>query len=238
MEFKSVRRRKVHEDVAEQIENQIISGGLEEGARLPSERDLMEAFNVGRPAIREALLLLQRSGFVEVSSTGRPVAARPTATNVVEQLSGSARYLLSSREGEHFFQDARRLLESAIARNAAEIATVDEIKSLEDALVANREAVGNRDAFQRTDVEFHLAIARIGGNPVFSALHTAIAEWLTSQRTVSLRVPGVEARALDSHEQIFEAIASRQPEAAWHAMNQHLKDVMAQFENGSRNDHS
>ena len=58
MNFKSVKRRKIHEDVAEQIEDQILSGGLEEGANLPSERSLMEAFNVGRPAVREALLLL------------------------------------------------------------------------------------------------------------------------------------------------------------------------------------
>ena len=131
MEFKSVRRRKVHEDVAEQIERQILLGGLEEGDRLPSERNLMEAFNVGRPAVREALLLLQRSGFVEVSNTGRPIVARPTTTKVVEQLSGSARFLLSTKDGERAFQDARRLFEAAIARNAAEIATPQDIETLE-----------------------------------------------------------------------------------------------------------
>ena len=53
MKFKSVKRRKVHEDVAQQIEDQILSGGLEEGATLPSERSLMEVFNVGRPAVRD-----------------------------------------------------------------------------------------------------------------------------------------------------------------------------------------
>ena len=142
MNFKSVKRRKVHEDVAEQIEDQILSGGLEKGANLPSERSLMEAFNVGRPAVREALLLLQRGGFIEVSSNGRPIVTRPTATNVLEQLSGSARFLLSSKDGERSFQDARRLFEAAIARNAAEIASPQDIERIGAALRANREAIG------------------------------------------------------------------------------------------------
>jgi DNA-binding FadR family transcriptional regulator len=233
MKFTNVKRRKVHEDVAEQIESQILSGGLNEGSNLPSERSLMESFNVGRPAVREALLLLQRSGFIEVSSNGRPVVARPTTTNIVEQLSGSARYLLSSKEGERSFQDTRRIFEAAIARNAAEIATTEDIQHLEVALKANHEAIGDVDAFERTDVEFHLAIANIGNNPVFTALHTAIAEWLSMQRKVALRVPGVEASAYKSHQEIYQAIASNEPETAWQAMDRHLKDIIKKFEKGS-----
>jgi DNA-binding FadR family transcriptional regulator len=234
MNFKSVKRRKVHEDVAEQIEGQILSGRLEEGTNLPPERSLMEAFNVGRPAVREALLLLQRGGFIEVSSSGRPIVARPTATNVFEQLSGSTRFLLSSKDGERSFQDARRLFEAAIARNAAEIATPEDIERIGAALRANREAIGNAEAFERTDVEFHLAIAKTGNNAVFMALNAAIAEWLSMQRKVSLRVPGVEARAYKSHEEIYGAIVVHQPEAAWLAMDLHLLDIIESFQKGSQ----
>ena len=42
MHFNNIKRRKIHEDVAEQIENQIINGSLKEGYYLPSERELME----------------------------------------------------------------------------------------------------------------------------------------------------------------------------------------------------
>ncbi len=237
MEFKSVKRRKIYEDVVEQIESQILAGVMAEGDCLPSERKLMEAFNVGRPAVREALLLLQRSGFVEVSNTGRPVVARPTTSKVFEQLSGSARSLLSSKEGELAFQDARRLFEAAIARNAAEIATPQDIKNLETALRANQNSMGDVAAFERTDVEFHLAIARIGNNPVFTALHSAIAEWLRNQRVVSLKVPGVEASAFESHTQVFHAIASHSPERAWQAMDRHLRDIMQSFREGSLHVH-
>ena len=232
MNFTSIKRRKVHEDVAEQIENQILSGGLPEGASLPSERNLMEAFNVGRPAVREALLLLQRSGFIKVSSGGRTLVTRPTADNFLDQLSSSARHLLSSEEGERAFQEARRLFEAAIARNAAEIATKDDIQRLEAALLANRQSIGNLESFERTDVAFHLTLAEIGENPVFSALHKAIAEWLALQRHIALRVPGVENSAYRSHEEIFQAVADHQPEQAWQAMDRHLRQVIQQFEQG------
>ena len=52
MEFKNIKRRKIHKDVAEQIENQIISGLIKKGSSLPPEQILMETFNVGRPAVR------------------------------------------------------------------------------------------------------------------------------------------------------------------------------------------
>ena len=236
MNFTSIKRRKIHEDVAEQIENQILSGGLPEGSSLPSERKLMEVFHVGRPAVREALLLLQRSGFIKVASGGRTLVTRPTTANFLDQLSSSARHLLSSQEGERSFQEARRLFEAAIARNAAEIATKDDIQRLEVALMANRESIGNLDSFERTDVAFHLTLAQIGDNPVFSALHKAIAEWLALQRHIALRVSGVENSAYRSHEEIFQAVADHQPEQAWQAMDRHLRQVIEQYEQGRGNE--
>ncbi|MHA1549490.1 MAG: FCD domain-containing protein [Alphaproteobacteria bacterium] len=215
--------------MAEQIESQIVAGALEVGTKLPSERSLMEAFNVGRPAVREALLLLQRSGFIEVSSNGRPVVARPTTSKLVEQLSGAARSLLSSKEGEHSLQDARRLFEAAIARNAAEQATPKDIEVLEAALETNRASLGDIVAFERTDVAFHRTLAEIGDNPVFGALHEALSEWLSLQRHVALQVEGVAEDALQAHQKIFDAVAARQPEQAWRAMDQHLREIKRQY---------
>ena len=58
MQFTNIKRRKIHEDVAEQIENQIIDGSLKEGSFLPSERELMGFFNVGRPFNRKFIVML------------------------------------------------------------------------------------------------------------------------------------------------------------------------------------
>ena len=232
MKFQSVRRRKVHEDVALQIEEAIILGSLIAGETLPSERDLMATFGVGRPAIREALLLLERTGFLQLTTGGRAKITRPTMTVLMGQLSGSAKHLMAAPGGEDAFQEARRLFEAAIARNAAEIATDADIARLRVALAANRAALGDMVAFEQTDVAFHLVLAEIGQNPVFGALHGAIAEWLSLQRKVSLRVAGAAEQALDSHQRIYDAVAARQPEQAWQAMDRHLRQVMLQYGRG------
>ncbi len=226
MNFRNIKRRKVHEDVAAQIEDAIISGSLVEGDNLPSERDLMESFGVGRPAVREALLLLERTGLVQLSTGGRARIIRPTVSVLVNQLASTAKHFLASPGGEESFQDARRLFEAAIARNAAEVATDEDVSKLRAALEFNRASLEDMAAFERTDVGFHYALASIGDNPVFAALHGGIAGWLSLQRHISLRVAGAAERALQSHEAIFDAVSNRNPEEAWRAMDGHLREVM------------
>src|SRR4051794_22596463 len=77
-----VDRKKLFEQVAAHLEGQILSGKLKPGDQLPPERDLQTRFGVGRPAIREALITLQRSGLVELSNGSRSRVAMPTASAV------------------------------------------------------------------------------------------------------------------------------------------------------------
>jgi GntR family transcriptional repressor for pyruvate dehydrogenase complex len=225
MVFKVVRRRKVHEEVAEQIETAIASGHYKIGDQLPSERELMDQFAVGRPAIREALLYLERMGFVHLSPGEKARVTKPTIHGLVEQLSGAARHFLATPRGEASFQDARRVFESGIAYNAALIATDEEIATLEKALEANRQAMGNMAEFEKTDIRFHIELTKIGGNPIFLALHTALVDWLSLQRFISLKLPGVAEEAFESHEAIFKAIAAHEAPTAWTAMDNHLRQV-------------
>lgn len=225
MVFRVVRRRKLYEEVAEQIEAAIASGHFEIGDQLPSERDLMDRFGVGRPAIREALLLLERMGLVHLSPGEKARVTKPTIHGLVEQLSGAARHFLATPRGEASFQDARRVFESGIAYNAAIIATDEDIAVLEKALEANRQAMGNMAEFEKTDIRFHVELTKIGGNPIFLALHTALVDWLSLQRFISLKIPGVAEEAFESHKAIFDAIAAHNASAAWTAMDDHLRQV-------------
>jgi DNA-binding FadR family transcriptional regulator len=235
MSFTLVRRRKIHEDVASQIEDAIINGLYAEGDQLPPERELMEQFGVGRPAVREALLLLERSGVVQLSAGERARIVHPTIDGPVDQISASARHFLATSTGERSLQQARRVIEAAIARNAAEVATPDEIGRLEQALDANRQSLASLDNFEVTDVAFHFAIAEIGGNQVFTAMHRAIVGWLAMQRYVASRAaPEAMPNALLHHEKIFEAIAAREPERAGQMMDAHIRDVERWYRQGRK----
>src|SRR5215475_4018213 len=147
-----IRRRKLYEDVALRIEEMIREGRYSPGDQLPAEREIMEELGVGRSAVREAMLSLQKMGLVTVSSGERARVTAPTAKALVGELSGAARLLLSQEGGIERFQQARALFEIGLARLAAQRATAEDLAKLKTALEANRAAIGDHSNFMRTDV--------------------------------------------------------------------------------------
>jgi GntR family transcriptional repressor for pyruvate dehydrogenase complex len=222
-----IRRRKLSEEAAFRLEAMIRDGTFPQGTMLPPERELMKIFGVGRASIREALFALSRMGLVLLRNGERPLVTAPTPETLISDLSAAARDFLSKPDGAGFFQDARALFEIGIARLAAQRATDEDVARLRRAFKANAAARGDASRFERTDVAFHYVLASITKNPIFTAVHDALVEWLTSQRTLSLRVPGAEESAHDSHQRIFEAVAAGDSEASAKAMEEHLRDVAA-----------
>lgn len=224
-----VKRRKVYEEVASRLEDMMLSGALRPGDVLPSERELTEKFGVGRTAIREALFALQRMGLIAIRNGERAFVTKPTPEAVVGELSGAVRHLLAQPDGARYMQDARALHEASLARFAARHATAADIERLSAALERNRLAIGDPQAFTRTDVEFHLVLAEVARNPVIVSLQVALGEWLAEQRTTSLKVQGADEAAWQAHEAIFRAVAAHDADAAERAMETHLGEVGAYY---------
>jgi len=222
-------RRKRHEEIAEHIELSILSERLTVGSRLPSERDLMEQFGVGRSTVREALFRLQRMGLITLTQGAPARAARPTAEAMVSELSGAARHFLSSPDGIRHFQHARLLFEVSLAREAALHADSTKLTHLAQALAANRAAIGDQQRFVQTDLDFHATLARITGNPIFTALTQALADWLGKQRQLSARGGATQLDVYGQHAAIYDAIAARDAVRAEQAMEDHLRQVAQRY---------
>lgn len=225
MQRESIQRRRLSDEVFARLEQMIHSGEFEPGDQLPSERDLMGRFGVGRPSVREALFSLQRMGLVETHSGERARVRKPTAENLLNELGGTVRHFLADEPGVRHFQEARAFFEIGLARYAAEHASENDLARLRQALAENEAALDDMDAFERTDVAFHFVLAEIPRNPVFVAIHEAVVAWLREQRNMSLRVGGVARGAYEWHARIFEAVAARDPERAAKAIQGHLSDV-------------
>lgn len=220
-----VKRRKIYEEVAQRLEEMMLSGALRPGDVLPPERELVETFGVGRSAIREALFALQRMGLVAIRNGERAFVTKPTPEAVVNELSGAVRHLLAQPDGARHMQQARALHEGSLARFAARNASAEDVAWLAEALEKNRLAIGDPQAFTRTDVEFHMVLAEIARNPVLVSLQVALGEWLAEQRTTSLKAQGADESAWRAHEAIFRAVAAHDPDAAEQAMESHLGEV-------------
>ena len=224
----AIRRRKLYEDVADHLDKLIQAGAYAPSELLPSERDLMKHFGVGRPAVREALFHLRKMGVVELRSGERARVTRPTPQLVINALAGTARHMLSAPNGVQEFQGARAFFEVGLVRHAANFATRQDIADFEIALESNRQSLGDLDRFQTTDVAFHYVLAVIPRNPIFLAIHAAFAEWLLEQRKTTLAA-GEDQIAYEAHHAIFRAVAERNPDRAEKAMNDHLDHVARRY---------
>jgi DNA-binding FadR family transcriptional regulator len=228
--FRPAARRKLFRDVADQLADAIRSGALAAGAELPGERALTATFGVGRPAVREALRVLEAEGMVEVRHGRRARVVPATSEALTRRIESAALGALAA--SERFVDDlkeARLVLELATSRRAAERATDADIARLMDALEANRRAIPDRDAYLATDIAFHRTIAAIAGNAVFEAASAAMLSWLARARVDAVHVEGANLLSHDEHARIARAIAARDPDAAAAAMEAHQRRTHALY---------
>ena len=222
---KPLERRRLSEQVAGELEQLIVSGRLRPGETLPSERELMRLFGVGRTSIREALFALQRKGVVSAQPGLRPVVSSPNADVIVSDLSSTVRLFLSTATGLREFQLVRRMFEPPVARLAAQRGTAEDLSRVRSALLACEAALGDPVAYAVADVSFHFAIVQATHSSLLIALHRAVLDWLHEQRTVSVEPPGAAKAAHRAHARIEAAIAARDGAGAERAMLEHLEEV-------------
>lgn len=223
MPVEQVPRRKLYHEVLARPEQRIRSGELAPGDQLPSGRDLMAFYGVGRPVVREALQALARGGIVEITHGERARVVVPTTQLLVAQIAGGAQHLLRLQPAMlAHMQEARVFLEAGMARLAAERATPDDVARLRRRLAEHRAALDNMDQFLQRDMAFHREIASISGNPIFPTLIEALFDWASAYDQSSVRAPGVEDLTLAEHARIVHAIAAHDSLGAEQAMREHL----------------
>jgi DNA-binding FadR family transcriptional regulator len=216
-------RKKLADQVLDRLLALIERGELPPGSRLPGERALMQRFGVGRPAVREALQTLERMGLIEIQHGERARVIRLDASRVLRRMDASVRHLLtSSPEMRDALRQARQEFEQFLVREAARRANGEGIGQLRNALEAQRAARGDAVRFMTADIRFHVTIASLTGNPLYSALSEAMLGWIFGLFPRLLRAPNVEDLTIREHAAILKAIENHDPDAAARAMKRHL----------------
>ena len=149
-------RRKLSDEVFARLKRLITSGELRPGDEMPSERELMERFGVGRPAIREAMQALATMGLVAISHGERAKVLQLTAQSILRQVDGAAKIMLSSsKDSLEHLKTARIFFERGMVREAAEKATEADVAELRSILERQHALLGDADGFIEADMEFH-----------------------------------------------------------------------------------
>lgn len=217
-----VRRTKVYEEVAARLRRLIADGRLKPGDKLPPERELASALGVSRTSVRDAIRTLQATGLLEPRQ-GEGTVIRELSTDTVVGPIASA--LLTRRDLLVDLMAVRKMIEPAMAREAARHARPDEIRQMEAILARQASRLEAGGLAIEEDSAFHDMIARASRNQVVPKVLDALMDLLREGRERSLQGRGRPQRSLRGHRQILEAIRQRDAVQAARAMLNHLEQI-------------
>jgi GntR family transcriptional repressor for pyruvate dehydrogenase complex len=220
--FTAVRRTRVFEGVAQQIQRLIADGALKPGERLPAERELAARLSVSRSSVRDAIRILELAGLVVPRQGEGTVVADLSPENVTAPI---ASMLVRKRALIAELIDVRKMIEPALAARAAERATPEDVERLEEILERQAAKAQRGESTVEEDTEFHYQIALAAQNAVVQSILDVLMQLLRETRTRTLQTPGRPRRSLEGHRRILAAIRRRDPKAAERAVRRHLGEI-------------
>ncbi|WP_409311316.1 transcriptional regulator ExuR [Pectobacterium sp. B1J-3] len=215
--------RRLYQQLAAELKQRIESGIYQVGEKLPAERYISEEMSVSRTVVREAIIMLEVEGYVEV----RKGSGIHVISNQQKNLLMPSGDIEFATTGPFELLQARQLIESNIAEFAATQVTRQDIVQLMEIQEFARQEDRFRDS--QWDLKFHVQVALATQN---SAMAT-IVEKMWSQR---IHNPywrklheHIDDKSIESwcedHDQILKALIRKDPYAAKLAMWQHLENT-------------
>lgn len=231
--FEPVRAVRAYERVVEQIEDRVLRGQLAPGERLPSEREMMVQFAVGRSTIREALRVLESGGLVR-SRPGDPRGPEVLPFSPEMLRKSVARLVRVEGVGLGELVQFRMLLEGSANMLAARLASQAELAEMDAALAAMAAAVDEGyEQFSRADVAFHDVVARASRSTliqVCSEVVRGVVLGLISHKIAhAADRHDLMVESLGHHTEVLEAVRSRDGERASRLARQTLHAYYAGY---------
>jgi DNA-binding FadR family transcriptional regulator len=217
--FAAVRVRRASDDVIRQIVDRIRAGRIREGDLLPGERALAERFEVSRPTVRLAIGALVEAGILEVSP-GRGGGPRVRSIWIPDGLM-SPRW---EPQADDLFEwlEARRVLETRVARLAAVRGTDEHFAALRRSIDLQRTNVSDRGRVLQMEVQFHRQMWRAAANRTLEEMLVQLFDRLEVAFDMVLRTADDTALAIDIHERTLDALRGAEGDAIDRIMDEHL----------------
>ncbi len=222
LEFeKPIVRESVAELVAHRLLEMVKAGILKSGDQLPPERELAVSLNVSRPSVREAIRGLSILGVVRTRQGGGAYISELDA----ESLLGPIQFFLSLEDMNiRELYDARSLIESDVARRAAEHITDEELQQLQQ-LIDEQKTIDDALAFRMSDFAFHETIWKAARNAFLKRIGESLNVLGLEFRKRASETGGVLEQSVRDHKRLLDALKARDPDAAAAAAARHMRNV-------------
>lgn len=199
-------RQRLGDQIADVLRQQILLGDLKPGKNIP-ERETSAALGVSRTPLREALLVLEAEGLVEMSPAKSPIVAKPSLQEVTHLL---------------LVQAALESLAGECACDSATQQELDEIEAMHQTMLANYENADPIKYFQ-IDMAFHEAIVASTKNPSLIKTHKQYHARLWRARFLSAHRREAREMAMIDHGRIVEGLINRDKLGVSNDMQEHLR---------------
>jgi len=214
--------------VADELLDRIIEGEFPPGSTVPGEHELSARHEVSRMTVREAMKTLQAQRILSVER------GRGTFVNPLSRWASLEAVLRAASEGKNDADasiqliELRRMLETGACELAAGRIAEEDITSLFNYISAMKAANSINDvaAFVEADLAFHDVILHASGNVFVSVLFEPLHRVLEKRRTETSAVPEIQEHAIGHHQNIAEALQSRDAVRSREAMDAHMQQTL------------
>jgi GntR family transcriptional regulator, transcriptional repressor for pyruvate dehydrogenase complex len=223
-------RAPAYQQLADELREQITSGQLRPGQRLPTEPELCLRTGVSRSTVREALRLLASQHLIVTTRgvTGGSYVAKPDAATLADSLSrGMSLLVATTPVGPAELMEVREMLEVPAAGLVARRHTEADLAGLAQAMFDPlRDDLATRIVAQRA---FHERLAAATGNPVFELIARPLYT-VANETEIAARASERLWRSVDAdHRAILRAVAARDAAAAERAARRHLVNLRSHW---------
>jgi GntR family transcriptional regulator, transcriptional repressor for pyruvate dehydrogenase complex len=212
------RRDSASAEITRHLLSYLLSGDVTPGQKIPSERQLADALEVGRSAVREAIKSLSLLGLLDVRQ-GDGTYLAGSASGLLPRVIEWG--LLLGERAVTDLMEARTEIEISVAALAAERADADAVDRIAQHLSVMRSA-SDLEVYVEADIAFHVEVARASGNEVLANLIVSLQSLLQIWARRVLEYAGETETSLQMHEPILDAIRGKDAPAAREAMAAHM----------------
>lgn len=220
-----IKKVRLSDSVIEAIKKKIAEGNFVPGDKFYSENKLANQLQVSRSSIREAIRILEATGYVTVRQ-GKGIFVTDFESQRFEPF---VNWLRSNEQNilDHF--EVRLIIEPKAAAFAAQKADAEDVRQMEDALnrFAKHAESKNTTEVIKCDRDFHRCLAGSTKNSTLHVLMKSVTTSLPDGWISSLHTPGRIEKTIGEHSAILEAIKNRDKDGAEKAMTRHLENALS-----------
>jgi GntR family transcriptional regulator, transcriptional repressor for pyruvate dehydrogenase complex len=223
--FEPLRQTRTFEEVCARIREQLESGSLRPGDKLPPERELSQQLGVSRTALREALRSLEIAGIVRLRKGPKGGAFIQSGdlrsmNRVIQDLMRLGAISLDD------LTEVRQVIQTAVVRLACERATDEEIAAIGANIENTAEATrqGRLDERMRYVNEFYRLLALATRNEIFTMFVDSATEILMRfLRAIPEGRP--MGNLIEARRRFYKHFKVRNADLAAREMEKHLTEV-------------